>query len=81
MSRRSRYGFRGLEEIRKCVGEELGSKPENFCQFFEALSEEAYEIADHLRSNWQDARSARAWDNFARWLSRQQESCRKKLPL
>lgn len=81
MRRRHRAGFRGWKDVQECVRDELGSYPENFCLFVEALQEEAYEIASHLEENWQDHRAAKAWRRLGRWLDGVRASCEDKLPL
>lgn len=51
-------------EIKKLVDHEVGSRPEAFADFLDALAEAADGTADHLRSAWQDNASAKFWDQL-----------------
>lgn len=63
-------------EIDRCVG----SKPECIVEVLDAASEAAGETAEHLRSNWQDHRSGKAWDRIARIIDGCASKVKRELP-
>jgi len=78
--KRGNRGFRGWPEIKAFVNRETGSRPEAVCEVLAAAEIEAYDIADHLRSDWQDRRSAQAWERIARAIARAHGKCKTNLP-
>lgn len=76
--KRSLRGFLGSihTEIDNCIG----SKPECVVEVLDAAAKAAGETADHLRSNWQDKSSAKAWDRIANEIYNTSRKVKKELP-
>lgn len=53
------------QDIKELVDNEIGSRPEAFTDFLDALAEAAQATASHVEENWQDRNAAKAWRRIA----------------
>lgn len=56
------------DNLEKELRDAMGKSPEALSAILEVLEEECYEIADHVRTNWQDKILAKWWERMGRKL-------------
>lgn len=67
-------------DVRRAIDDCIGSKSECIVTVLESAAQSARETADHVASNWQDRKMARAWTGIANDIDRTAQRVKGKLP-
>jgi hypothetical protein len=54
-----------VNEIQKAIDGWVGSDPDNVGRILDFLADACYATASHVAENWQDKKSAKAWERIA----------------
>ena len=66
--------------INQFVDDATAIDPDAFEALLDRMESNAYGVAEHLRSNWQDEPSAKAWERIGRVLAKAQTKIKAEKP-
>ena len=71
---------RFMGDIQSEIDECIASKPECIVKVLDHAADSAIKTAEHVRTNWQDARAARAWTRISLIIGQASRKVEREFP-